>query len=31
MTTWGERQAGDRVHIEVDTVARYVARIVEAR
>ena len=28
MTTWGERRAGDRVHLEVDTVARYVARLV---
>jgi riboflavin synthase len=31
VTTWGERQPGDRVHLEVDTVARYVARLVEAR
>jgi riboflavin synthase len=31
VTTWGERQRGDRVHLEVDTVARYVARLVEAR
>jgi riboflavin synthase len=30
VTTWGERQAGDRVHLEVDTVARYVARLAEA-
>ena len=30
VTTWGERQAGDRVHLEVDTVARYVARLVQA-
>jgi len=28
VTTWGERRAGDRVHLEVDTVARYVARLV---
>lgn len=27
VTTWGERQAGDRVHVEVDTIARYVARL----
>ena len=27
VTTWGERKAGDRVHLEVDTVARYVARL----
>jgi riboflavin synthase len=26
VTTWGERQVGDRVHLEVDTIARYVAR-----
>lgn len=30
VTTWGERRAGDRVHLEVDTVARYVARLAEA-
>lgn len=29
VTTWGERHAGDRVHLEVDTVARYVARLVQ--
>ena len=29
VTTWGERQAGERVHIEIDTIARYVARLVE--
>jgi riboflavin synthase len=28
VTTWGERQVGDRVHLEVDTIARYVARLV---
>jgi len=28
VTTWGERRRGDRVHLEVDTVARYVARLV---
>lgn len=27
VTTWGERKAGDRVNLEVDTVARYVARL----
>ena len=26
-TTFGERQAGDRVNLEVDTIARYVARL----
>ncbi len=29
-TTWGEVGAGDRVNLEVDTLARYVARLVEA-
>lgn len=29
VTTWGERQVGDRVHFEVDTIARYVARLVQ--
>jgi riboflavin synthase len=29
VTTWGERKAGDGVHIEVDTIARYVARLVQ--
>ena len=27
VTTWGERQAGDDVNMEVDLVARYVARL----
>jgi len=31
VTTWGERQAGDRVNIEVDQMARYAARLIEAR
>ncbi len=31
VTTWGERRGGDRVNIEVDTMARYAARLVEAR
>jgi riboflavin synthase len=30
VTTWGERQAGDKVNIEVDTMARYAARLIEA-
>ena len=30
VTTWGERQAGDRVNLEVDTMARYAARLSEA-
>jgi riboflavin synthase len=29
VTTWGERNIGDRVHLEVDTIARYVARLVQ--
>ena len=29
VTTWGERGIGDRVHIEIDTIARYVARLVQ--
>ena len=31
VTTWGERRAGDRLNIEVDLMARYAARLVEAR
>ena len=30
VTTWGERQAGDHVNLEVDTMARYAARLAEA-
>jgi riboflavin synthase len=30
VTTWGERRAGDRVNIEVDHMARYAARLIEA-
>lgn len=30
VTTWGARQAGDRLNIEVDLMARYAARLVEA-
>ena len=30
VTTWGERQPGDRINLEVDTIARYVARIAGA-
>lgn len=29
MTTWGERRAGDRINLEIDTLARYVARLAE--
>lgn len=31
VTTWGERQAGDRLNLEVDLMARYAARLAEAR
>lgn len=31
VTTWGERQVGDRVNIEIDTMARYAARLAEAK
>jgi len=30
VTTWGARAAGDRVNIEVDQMARYAARLIEA-
>ena len=30
VTTWGDRKVGDRVNLEVDTMARYAARLVEA-
>ena len=30
VTTWGERRTGDRVNLEVDTMARYAARLAEA-
>ncbi len=30
VTTWGDRQVGDHVNIEVDTMARYAARLAEA-
>ncbi len=29
-TTWGHTQLGDRVNLEIDTLARYVARLAEA-
>lgn len=29
VTTWGEREAGDLVNFEVDTMARYAARLAE--
>ena len=31
VTTWGERQAGDRLNLEVDLMARYAARLAEGR
>ncbi len=30
VTTWGETRVGDRVNLEIDTLARYVARLAEA-
>ena len=30
VTTWGEREEGDKVNIEIDTMARYAARLSEA-
>ena len=30
VTTWGERQAGDSINLEIDTMARYAARLKEA-
>jgi len=30
VTTWGEAQEGDPVNLEIDTMARYVARLAEA-
>jgi riboflavin synthase len=30
VTTWGERRVGDRINLEVDTMARYAARLAEA-
>lgn len=29
MTTWGDAKVGDRVNLEIDTLARYVARLAE--
>jgi riboflavin synthase len=31
VTTWGERRVGDKINLEVDLMARYAARLVEAR
>lgn len=30
VTTWADRQVGDRLNIEIDTMARYAARLAEA-
>ncbi len=30
VTTWGDRQVGDRVNLEIDTMARYAARLTQA-
>jgi riboflavin synthase len=30
VTTWGDRRAGDKVNIEVDQMARYAARLMQA-
>jgi riboflavin synthase len=31
VTTWGRKKAGDRVNLEIDLIARYVARLMETR
>jgi riboflavin synthase len=31
VTTWGDRRAGDLVHLEIDMMARYAARLAERR
>ncbi|MFZ1680053.1 MAG: riboflavin synthase [Rhizobiaceae bacterium] len=31
VTTWGDRRIGDRLNLEVDTMARYAARLAQAR
>lgn len=31
VTTWGERKTGDRLHIEVDMLARYAERLADAK
>lgn len=31
VTTWGDRRVGDMLHIEVDLMARYAARLADAR
>lgn len=29
VTTWGSRQVGDKINIEIDQLARYAARLAE--
>ena len=31
VTTWGERRTGDRLNLEIDLMARYAARLADAR
>ena len=31
VTTWGDRKVGDRINLEIDLIARYVARLLEYR
>jgi riboflavin synthase len=31
VTTWGAQKTGDELHVEVDLMARYAARLAEAR
>jgi len=31
VTTWGEKRPGDRLNLEIDLMARYVARLLEAQ
>lgn len=31
VTTWGDAKVGDAVNLEIDTLARYVARLAEAQ
>ena len=31
VTTWGDARDGDAVNLEVDTMARYVARLADTR
>lgn len=31
VTTWGEREVGDRINLEVDTMARYAARLLQTQ